>query len=249
MQSKMGVSWGIELNGGEPDLTAWRMLLKSPFDPFVENIKDERGAYLVLISSTFQSLTTSSEVHAAAKPLLKTLNVAMAKNADADPVTGGAVVEFTSTGPPRKHYVVEAELVAMRTRVGVFALAVTDAEGNVVEPKPTPSRAQEWMRAAALVPDIGAALRYLEGKPGWVELYKAYEAVKAMPSGGLSNTEIKRFTHTANTEGRHHPSNKMKSPNRPMELWEARALITQWVSAAIDDLLSKNPLPPAAGPL
>jgi hypothetical protein len=26
-----------------------------------------------------------------------------------------------------------------------------------------------------------------------------------------------------------------------MELWEARALIVQWVSAAIDDILAKNP--------
>lgn len=248
MQSKMTGSWGIELKGAEPDLTAWRILLKPPFDPFVEEIKDERGDYLVLLSSAFQGMAMSTDVHAAAKPLLKTLNVAMAKNADADPVSCGAAVEFVADGPPRKHHVVEVESITMKMRMGLVTVTVTDADGKVIEPKPAPSRAQEWMRAAALVPDIGAALRYLEGKPGWVELYKAYEAVKAMPSGGLSNTEIKRFTQTANTEDRHHPTDKTKPHSRPMELWEARALITQWVSAAIEDLLSKNPLPPANGP-
>lgn len=244
MQGKPTVNWGIELKGAEADLTAWRTLLKPPFDPFVEEIKDERGNYLVLLSSAFQGMATSSDVHAAAKPLLKTLNVAMAKNADADPVTCGAAVEFVADGLPRKHHVVEVESITMKMRTGLVTVTVTDADGKVIEPKPVPSRPQEWMRAAALVPDIGAALRYLEGKPGWVELYKAYEAVKAMPSGGLSNAEIKRFTHAANTEDRHHPNDKTRPHRRPMELWEARALITQWVSAAIDDILANNPQPP-----
>lgn len=192
-------------------------------------------------------MARSSDVYAAAKPLLSTLNVAIAKNADPDPVTCGAIVEFVVDGPPRKHHVLEAEPGTITIRGSLVSVTVTDAGGKVIKPKPAPSRAQEWMRAAALVPNIGAALRYLEGKPGWVELYKAYEAVKAMPSGGLSSTEIKRFTQTANTEDRHHPNQKTKPHSRPMELWKARALITQWVSAAIDDVLSKNPLPPATG--
>ena len=61
------------------------------------------------------------------------------------------------------------------------------------------------MRAATLEPEIGSALRYLQGKPGWVELYKAFEAVKRMPNGGLNKSEIERFRQTANF-GRHHPN-------------------------------------------
>ena len=97
------------------------------------------------------------------------------------------------------------------------------------------------MRAATLNPEIGSALRYLEGKPSWFELYKAYEAVQQMPNGGISHSEIKRFTQTANAGERHHPSNKNMPHARPMELWEGRTLITQWVSAAIDDILAKSP--------
>ena len=245
MQSKVSGNWGIELRGAERDLTAWRIQLKPPFDPFVEEVIDERGSSPVLRSTTFKGMANYNEVYAAAKPLLKTLNVAMSKNADADPVTCGPIVEYVVDGAPRKHCVIEVEPIHLRLRVGLESITVTDAKGNVINPKPAPSRAQEWMRAAALVPDIGAAIRYLHGRPGWVELYKAYEAVKAMPNGGLSKAEIRRFKQTANAEDRHHPTQKNTPHSRPMDLWEARALITRWVSAAIDDVLLKNPLMPA----
>lgn len=232
--------WGIELNGSETDQTVWCRLLKPPFDPFIEEVKDERGDYLALRSSAFDGIETSQEVHRTAKQLFSTLNVAMSTNADTDPVTIGSVVEFVPDGQPRRHHYMEAEGVTMRLRVGIAAITVKDAQGNVID-LPAPSKAQLWMRAAALEPEIGSALRYLRGKPGWFELYKAYEAVRNMPDGGISKSEIKRFTQTANAGERHHPNDNYKPHERPMELWEARALITQWISAAIDVTLAKNP--------
>jgi hypothetical protein len=232
--------WGIELNGPEEDQKAWRMLLKPPFEPFVEEVKDERGDYLALRSSAFDGITTSEEVHRTAKQLFSTLNVAMSKNVDTDPVTNGAVIEFVPDGQPRRHHYLEAEGMTIRLRGRIAEMTLKDAQGNVIEPPPAPSRVQLWVRAAALEPEIGSALRYLEGKPDLFELYKAHEAVKKFPNGGISGKEIKRFTQTANA-GRHHPNNKKKPHKRPMELWEARALITRWISAAIDDILAKNP--------
>lgn len=232
--------WGIELNGPEADQKAWLLFLKPPFDPFIEEVKDEQGDYLALRSSAFDRMTTSEEVHRAARQLFNTLNVVMSKNADTDPVTDGAVIEFVSDGQPRKHLYMAVEGITVRARVGIPEITISDAQGNVIEPIPVPSRAQLWMRAAALEPEIGSALRYLQDKPGWFELYKAYEAVRNMPNGGLSNGEIKRFTQTANAGNRHHPNEKIKPHKRPMELWEARSLITQWVSAAIDDILGKT---------
>lgn len=239
--SQVSNRWGIELNGPEADQKAWLMLLKPPFDPFVEEVKDERGDYLALRSSAFDGMTTSEEVHRAAKQLFNTLNVVMSKNADTDPVTNGAVIEFVPDGQPRRHHYLEAEGITMRLRVGIAEITVKDAQGNVIEPTPAPSRAQLWMRAAALEPEIGSALRYLQDKPSWFELYKAYEAIKNMPNGGISDSEIKRFTQTANAGERHHPNEKIKPHKRPMELWEARSLLTQWVSAAIEHTLGKNP--------
>ncbi len=165
----------------------------------------------------------------------------MSKNADTDPVANGAVVEFIPDGQPRRHHFLEAESIAFRMRFGTATLEVRVAQGKVIEPPPAPSRTQQWMRAAALEPAIGSALRYLEGKPSWLELYKAFEAVEHMPNGGISKSKRELFRHTANAVERHHPGENNKPPKRPMELWEARALITQWISAAIDDILAKSP--------
>ena len=154
----------------------WLRLLKPPYDPFVEEVKNEGdGKFLALRSSLFNGLTTSKEVHRAAKKLFNTLNGVMSLNADTEPVSNGAVIEFLPDGQTRRSHHLEAEPITMRLRFGIAEMTVKDAHGNVIEPPP--SRAQLWMRAADLVPEIGIALRYLNGKPGWVELYKAYEAV------------------------------------------------------------------------
>ncbi|WP_193176892.1 hypothetical protein [Oricola nitratireducens] len=233
--------WGIELIGNDDDKERWRVFLKPPFDPFVEEVEHEHGNYLALRSSGFDGLTTSKEVHDAGKQLFRTLNVVMAKNADADPIVNSAVIEFVPDGKPRKHIRIEAEAGMMRLRGGIVEVTVSDSDGNVIEPPPAPSRAQLWMRATDLKPDIGSALRYMEGKPGWIELYKAYEAIREFPNSGISEKEERRFRQTANTDGRHHPSPKFPPHEKPMEIWEARSLITQWISAAIDDVLAKNP--------
>lgn len=236
----MSDRWGIALIGPEADQKVWRELLKPPFDPFVEEVKDERGDDLVLRSSAFHGMTTPEEVHRAAKHLLSTLNVTMSKISYSGPATSECVIEFVPDGQPRRYCHQEAEGVRMSLRVGHVEVTVKDAPGNVIEPPPAPSTVQQWMRAAALETEIGCALRYLEGKPGWFELYKAYEAVKNMPNGGISKNDIERFKRTANAGERHHPNNNNKPLKRPMELSEANELITKWVSAAIDDVLAKN---------
>ena len=233
--------WGIELDGPERDQKVWRILLKQPFDPSVQEIKDGRGDYLVLRSSAFNGIASSKEVHEAATQLFSTLNVAMAMNADTDPISKGPVIEFVSDGQPRKHHHLDVEAGTLRVRGEIATITLSDAQGNVIEPPQVPSKTQLWMRAATLDSAIGSALRYLEGKPDWIALYKAYEAIRGLPNGGISNNEISRFTQSANHEQRHHNSDGFRPPNRPMDLWEARALIARWIAAAIDDILAKNP--------
>ena len=233
--------WAVELNGAEADQKVWRMLLKPPFDPFVEEIKSQHGDYLVLRSSAFNGIVNSAEVHQAAKQFFSILNVTMSIHGNIDTVRNGAVVEFIPDGEPRRSHYVEVEGVSARAQVGFVEVTVTDANGNVIHSPPAPSRAQLWMRAAALDPEIGNALRYLLGNPSWVSLYKAFEALRDRPNGGISKNEVERFAWTANAVERHHPNERRIPPPRPMELWEARALMTTWVSAAIDDILAKNP--------
>lgn len=235
---KVNNQWGIELKGAEDDLNLWRMQLKPPFDPFVEEIDHEQGKYLALRSDAFEMITSPEEVNRVAKKLLSALNVVMSKSADADPLSRGAVVEFVENGRPRRHYILEVEPIIMRLRGFPTELKIVGAQGSVIEPPPKPSEAQLWMRAAALEPELGRALSYLEGRPGWVELYKSYEAIRALPNGGISNTQIARFTQTANANERHH--DKYKPHKHPMTLWEARIFITQWISASVDHVLAQK---------
>ena len=230
--------WGVELNGADKDKKRWCRELKPPFDPIVEEVKDEAGDYLILRSKTFEGGTNSKEVHELAKQLFSTLNVVMSKNADADPVTKGAVVEFVPDGPPRKHNLIEVEGIKMRIRAGHVTFTVTDAQGNVIEQPPAPSQAQLWMRAATHNPMIGRALRYLEGEPGWFELFLAFEELEGTPNGGISKTKIILFKHTANA-GIRHPPSKLTPPKNPMLLAEGHALMIKWVTAAIEDTLAE----------
>lgn len=237
----MNNDWGIEIRGNDLDQFAWRAMLKPPFDPYVEEVKDERGDYLALRSSTLDGLSSATDVYEKSKQLLSTLNVTMSQTADTDPVTSGAIIEFISNSQPRKHHFLEVIPATLRVRSGVSTLTLKDSQGAVIEPPPTPSRAQTWMRAAMLSPAISSALGYLEGKPGWLELYKAYEVLKNFPHPTIPKRHIDLFSHTANTGNRRHHLNKRKPPERPMELPEARKLITQWISDAIDHVLSKAP--------
>lgn len=232
--------WGVELGGTDTDKKIWRVQLKLPFDPFVEEVKDDRGDYLVLRSTTFECLDTRGEVHNIAKQQFEMLNASMSANAHTDPVTIGAVVEFVENTQPRKHHFVSATTGTIRIRAIMATATVIDAQGSRIEAAPMPSQAQLWMRAAALDPAIGSALRYINGKPGWVELYKAYEVIRNMPRGDIPNSLVSRFTQTANAAGRHQPSNKHKLPKIPMELSEAHDLMNNLISTAIQNILTKN---------
>lgn len=238
--NSMSNKWGIELQGPDRDQKIWSNFLKPPFDPFVEEVKCKHGNYLALRSAAFDGITTAEGAHKAARKLFTTLNVVMSNNADTDPISNGAVIEFIPDGQPHRQIFMEAT-ATLRLRMRAFAtITAIDEKGILIEQPALPNRAQLWMKAAAFDPTIDCALRYLHGKPSWSELYKAFEVVKNRPNGGLIRSEIKRFTQTANAAERHHPNDKYKPHKRPMELWEARALITQWVSSAIDDILARN---------
>lgn len=172
--------------------------------------------------------------------MFKTLNVAMGKNVDADPVTNGAVIEFVPNAQARRFHHMEAEGIVMRIRVGMVRMTVTDAADNGIKPPAAASEPQEWMRAAMLNPNIGSALGYSAGQTGWVELYKAYEALDGLADGTIQESQRTRFRQTANVGERHHPKPSDQAHAKPMELWEARDMITQWIAAAVDEVNTKN---------
>ncbi|WFU51998.1 hypothetical protein [Sinorhizobium terangae] len=230
--------WGVELNVIEPDRDIWTSLLKPPFDPYIEEIHDEGASYLAVRSSAFDGLTTQLDVHTKAKGLIRCLNAAMAANAGADPVTPGAVVEFSQIGSPKRHQFIEGQSFTNRSRFYPAELTVRDAEGNIIETPPVASKAQDWMRAAAHHPAVASAMEYLSDNSGWGALYNAYEALDSSGLALKAVTGNKRrlFTQTANALERHRKG-KVPLPSKPMPLWEARSLITGWLACAANEVL------------
>jgi hypothetical protein len=232
--------WGIRVSGDTWDIDQWRATLKAPFDPFLENVTDAAESYPVVRFASLERLALAADVYREAKELFTLLNSSMRAATDSDIVGMSAVIETLPDQPPRQHKFVEASGATFRLRSSGAAISVYDKHGKLVVEPPKPSRAQAWMRAAMLDPEIATALNYMNGHPSWVELYKAYDLVKFRPNGGISKSEIKRFTQTANAGPRHPADEDHRPHKRPMELWEARSLITQWISLVIDDVLSKN---------
>ena len=228
--------WGVELQGHKADQEAWRKLLRPPFDPYVEEIQGRaEGSYFALRSAKFDDCETADEVRAAAKGLIRTLNVAMQALAHADAIKDRAIIEFLPDGSQRKAYYLEAEAGTIRTRTALTLLG----EDETTDPRR--SRAQEWVRAAAVAPEIESVCGYLEGSPGWLELYKAYEAIRAIPGVNVKGSEARRFAQTANTGNRHHSGKGAIPHKNPMTLGEARALVEKWVSTAVDEILHRKP--------
>jgi len=230
------ISWAVELIGPEDSKEFWKDQLRKPFDPYVEEIEDTG---FVLRSSEFEGVDEAIAARDIAARLLRAINVTMSCDGF-DPMTMGSLLKLVDGQKPIKHLFGEFR-AEFRARFGIAKLVHTDALGNIIEPAPRESKAQRWMRAAAKSPQIAAALSYLEGKPDWVSLYKAYEALKNLPCDAVTRDEISRFTRTANTGGRrHHLGPKENPPEVPMTLNEAQNFILKWLSAAVDLVLAKH---------
>lgn len=235
-----GRRWAIELNASEHTLNVWQRFLKPPFDPFIEDVDIHNKNVKILRSDSFCNSQDSNEINKTGKKLLSLLNIIMKIHADLDIVTDVSVLDFVDVSSPRRAFFDDVE-EKISASLDLSDPLVTDGEGNTKSPIPAESPAQSWLRAAMSDSEISSALRYLGHNSGWAELYRAYEAVKNKPCGTISNNEITRFRITANHAERHHPNDKRQPHSRPMQLWEARALIKRWVSAAIEDVLAQNP--------
>lgn len=224
------------------DKQLWKDVLSPSHDPQVEEVPGQSGPYLALRSTEFDGFESGADVHEAAELLFRRLSTAFAAKFSTDPVTPGAVVDFSTGAIPKRHHYLKADPITIHIRLGHPKLTVRDAQGNVIPPPAVASAPQNWMRAATLNPAISSALDYLAGKPDWVELYKAFEPLRdsGLATNAVSKKELARFTQTANAAQRH-SKNRFTPPAKPMTIQEGRALISTWLEAAVAEVLAANP--------
>lgn len=105
------VGWGAVVLGEPVDLEDWVLVLKEPFDPWVEVY----GSETVLRSASLDELDSASEVRDRSIAQIERLNGAMAVSQGTKPLRFGGVIQFTAEGHQHRTMFAEAVLEGRST--------------------------------------------------------------------------------------------------------------------------------------
>ncbi|MBL9049313.1 MAG: hypothetical protein JNK19_04290 [Tabrizicola sp.] len=230
--------WGILIKGHDFDLRAWTSAFQPPFDPHVSLT----GHGPALWSKELQDATSSSEVWERSKPLLQLMNATMLHTQGGRLVETEGIVELDVDGNERRHHILEAKGIEMRTGFGSATITVRDANGNLVQQEPRPSVQQQWLATAAASDYLAELLFYALKRDNWFEIYKAIETLENRYGGEASflalgwedASKVKLLKRTANFYHRH-ARGKFERPKNRMDLSEANELLTRIIRRAFDE--------------
>jgi hypothetical protein len=238
---EMDEGWWVRLEGDAAHLKALATL--SAGDAF--EILQRAGDHY-LRARTFDSLGDAGDVRRRAADLLRAANGALSLQTGIRlPVEVDQVVLVAPSGE-KKHFV---EVETSIRLVASLERKVIRADGTVeeVEGQPTEENAQRWLKLAASDELVERALRLFgRGEPSWGTLYSVFEVVQSSVGGRMfehdwvTKTEVKRFTHTANSPGAlgdeaRHGTESTEPPQVPMSLGEARELIDRLLTRWLED--------------
>ena len=120
-------------------------------------------------------------------------------------------------------------------------ITVCDSSGNVVEPPPTPTTAQQWIALALNDEDIADLLTFFGRADNWFDLYKAIEMAEKIVGGEHALRahfpNLKLIKTTANSY-RH---TRGYAPGAPVSFTEAHEV----VGGVVRSILRKRPPPTA----
>lgn len=229
--TKQRAYWAVHLGGSAPDLENWAHELPRPFDPWLEIDQRDNEQYYLLRSLAFDSLHSAQEVREQAKVILPSLNGIVRLQAGSDPVRLLGVWEYMND---------RTRNITMFAEAGIL---LQDVRARNIEPSTTePTRSQKWLQIALSNPVIGEMLGYFGTPLSWYELYKAFECITRYCHGisnlrqrswAPSNTDLNRFTQTANFYYRHARNPTLQPPENPMELAEAVGMLRAMIHSVL----------------
>jgi hypothetical protein len=199
---------------------------------------EEDGGFL-LEAEQLEHLTHRSEVKPAAERIITRLNGAMRLGSPSyQNASLSHVRERRADGTEEISVFVEAATLRIRSSVQPVRIL------GGVPTQQLPDPARTYIATAAADPDADDALDLWANEPhDWVNLYKVFEIIRARGGldRGVSESELRRFTHTANHEeaaGRQarHARLGADPPNNPMTPLEADHLIRRLLEAWLQSL-------------
>lgn len=224
--------WLIRLGGDRLDLQDLERELGS--GSFLRVFRRDEYYYLEVLHETFE---TAQQVHDYAESaLLPALNGLMrVRYPDFRNVEVDAIGQEKEDGSISHYVFVRASAEAKaRCRASV---TVVKANGTVIcdTPESLAAERERWLQVLQKDKRCLEAFRLYAAKPyDWVTLYKIYEIVEsdgAPITNWVSEKQVKRFTHTANSpeavglENARHGKQHHLPPPRPMSIQEATRLI------------------------
>jgi hypothetical protein len=231
--------WGIVL-GGEPfDLEHWKESLRQPFDPWVTKVI----ASLVLRSERLNSATTSTEAIDLGVAPMAQINGALSARSIAGMIRAEGIIKFLPDGRHQRFVPAVMRATDARDRVSMTLIARGPDGKPLPSPPPERSAAQQWLSIAADDELLADTLTFFGRSDNWFDAYKALECLIARFGGGKvekflalgweSKSKIELLKRTADF-WRHSPRGRPKvdRPPNPMELAEARDLLTKLITVA-----------------
>jgi hypothetical protein len=231
----VGISpgWAIELIGSRIDLDDFRLALKAPFSPWIEDYSTAEGTVHLLRSKNWEKLAEASHVFRDATRMIERLNgEALLLDNDAQPVKLGKIMKFDANG--KRESIVFAITGELRVTLGnARAKARRIFVNDGPPPPPEESNTQRWCVEADNNEILSNLFSHLTRADNWFDLYKSAELLRRLAKGERSLKKIlssdwKKWElvwRTANCH-RHAPDPiKYPWPPSPADLKESRQFI------------------------
>lgn len=216
LASKVSEGWAAQISGKEPDIWAWKSLLKPPFEPWVEDYVTEGETRLLLRSAKWKELKDGDEVRREAETLVERLNGALVLvHNDATNLRVEDVYEFDENAKRIPRIVTAAGHISAKARVRASL-------EKVGEPR-TASFVQDAVASADGDDKKAELLGHFSRASNWYELYKAIECIQAL-NPDVKTKKWEEIRQTAN-HYRHHRSKKSELPANPPTFEQARLTV------------------------
>jgi hypothetical protein len=220
--------WRVQLKGNNQDLKALEIIFSGTDIQIIEE-----NDQLFLKSKEWDHIQEAGQVYDNAKRFVLYLDHASyLYNRDALQLIVEKIIKIQDNGT-RKGYIFASAQMTATSRCSVAGIVI-GPDGQIREDEPKEHSIIRYLRLAEKNGSAADAMRFYR-KGDWVSLYKVFEIIrndcnsKKENRDWFKNSEVKRFTHTADNEkaigddARHAATNN-PPPAKPMTIGEASRL-------------------------
>ena len=230
------VGWAAVVTGDSIDVQTFRVLLRQPFDPWVEDFEHEEKTLTILMSKAWAGLTSAEVVHRDATRIVSRLNGAYhLLHTDAKPVELGRLFKFDDQGNSVPFTLLLGSQASVHVTSGARAFSEV-----LPSQTPTESKLQQWLRESETDEFKADLLAHVQRADNWYDIYKCMELGRKIVGGdgqlrARLGSDKKRWDVVRQTANhfRHAPGTGYCLPPDPPPFAEAREFALKTISSLV----------------